>query len=267
MTQQNLIFLKLGGSLITDKSKPLTPRLEVISQVAGEIASVLYNEPGMNLLIGHGSGSFGHAVAHEFETHKGGQSQKYWQGFARVWQAARELNQIVIEHLTGAGLPAMSFPPSSGVIASDSRIVKWDIQPLKHALAHNLIPVVQGDVIFDEIIGGTIFSTEQIFAYLAPILQPHEILLAGSDPGVYCDPQHPEKIIPKISFENKEKFLPLITGAQTTDVTGGMEDKIQWMLSLIQEIPGLRVQVFSGLETGNIQRALTGEQLGTQICL
>ncbi|MCK7485357.1 MAG: hypothetical protein MZU97_07200 [Bacillus subtilis] len=37
------------------------------------------------------------------------------------------------------------------------------------------------------------------------------------------------------------------------------------MLGLVQEVPGLTVQVFSGDEPGNLVRTLTGEALGTLI--
>jgi len=34
---KDLILIKLGGSLITDKTKPFTPRLDVIKRLAKEI--------------------------------------------------------------------------------------------------------------------------------------------------------------------------------------------------------------------------------------
>ena len=35
----NLVFLKLGGSLITDKTQASTPRIEVIERLVDEIAN------------------------------------------------------------------------------------------------------------------------------------------------------------------------------------------------------------------------------------
>ena len=49
------------------------------------------------------------------------------------------------------------------------------------------------------------------------------------------------------------------------DVTGGMKSKVEEMLSLVEQIPNLNVQIFSGEETGNVKRTLTGELLGTLI--
>ena len=58
-----LIFLKLGGSLLTDKTRPQALRPDVLGRLAGEIAAALAARPALWLLIGHGSGSFGHVAA------------------------------------------------------------------------------------------------------------------------------------------------------------------------------------------------------------
>jgi isopentenyl phosphate kinase len=149
MSGARIVFVKLGGSLITDKTQPMTPRPEVIQRLADEIAQAMAAAPGLQLLIGHGSGSFGHAVANQYQTQSGGKSQDYWRGFSEVWAAARELNQIVIKALIRSGLPVIAFPPSASIITRNTQIQSWDIGPIQAALAHNLVPVVYGDVIFD----------------------------------------------------------------------------------------------------------------------
>jgi len=53
-----LIFLKLGGSLITNKDLPNTARQLVLNRIAGEISNALQHNKQIKLLIGHGSGSF-----------------------------------------------------------------------------------------------------------------------------------------------------------------------------------------------------------------
>lgn len=265
MTDQRLVFLKLGGSLITDKTIPLTPLPETIKRISKEIAEAYQDDPDLRILIGHGSGSFGHAVAAQYQTQLGEQDNNYWQGFIEVWRAARELNQIVIESLSDAGLPVIAFPPSAGIIAHNRDLQSWDTLPMQMALSHVLIPVVAGDVIFDQAIGGTIFSTEEVFHYLAEKLHPTEILLAGLDRGVYENPEHPEKIISRITPDLFSKIEPVVQGAAVADVTGGMLSKVQWMLSLVSKVPQLKVHIFSGVEPDNIQKALSGEDLGTMI--
>jgi len=267
MKTYELTFLKLGGSLITDKSQPNTAKLNVIKRIAAEIADARLEEPEERLLIGHGSGSFGHAAASKHQTHLGGQGQTYWQGFAEVWGAARALNQIVIETLAETGLPVIAFSPSAGIISANQAIQSWDTHPLRLSLDHNMIPVVQGDVVFDTTLGGTILSTEQIFNTLAQQLLPQQVLIAGSEPGVLRDPDNPGDIIEHITPSTLDKFLPVLSGADTADVTGGMLSKVQWMTALVQKFPTLEIQIFSGLEEGNLHKALRGECLGTRITI
>ena len=278
MRNTKLVFLKLGGSLITDKTIPMTPRPDVIQRLADEIASAIRTNPDLHLLIGHGSGSFGHAVANHYQTQSGGIDKNYWQGFAEVWGAARALNQIVINALTQTGVPVMAFPPSAGIITHNQKIDSWDIGPIKLALSHGLIPVVQGDVIFDTHLGGTILSTEAVFQHLARLLNPTQILIAGLEAGVYQDypsrthlshpypdGHSPDEIVPCITPQNLSQVLPGLTRSQSVDVTGGMLAKVELMIDLIKENPNLTVHIFSGVTPMNLFRALTGEALGTLI--
>ena len=46
------VFLKLGGSLITDKYTPLTPRPDVIQRLAQECAAAQAQAPDLRLLLG-----------------------------------------------------------------------------------------------------------------------------------------------------------------------------------------------------------------------
>ena len=265
MNKSHLIFLKLGGSLITDKAKPLTPQLDVIQRVSAEISQACRDDPQLQLLIGHGSGSFGHAVADRYQTQSGVEGDRAWQGFIEVWAAARELNQIMINRLAAAGLPVIAFPPSAGIIAENKMLESWDTRPLETALAHRLIPVVYGDVVFDTAIGGTIFSTEQIFQHLAKVCQPKRILLAGLESGVYLNPQQSQEIIKHITPQNIDQVQHALSGSKNTDVTGGMLTKVQFMLSLVQEIPSLEILIFSGVNPGRIQEAIKGGNPGTLI--
>ena len=66
-----LVFVKLGGSLITDKRVAEAPRLEVIDRMAQEIAAARQADPALQIVIGHGSGSFGHLHGRKYGTRAG----------------------------------------------------------------------------------------------------------------------------------------------------------------------------------------------------
>ncbi|TLN11867.1 uridylate kinase, partial [bacterium] len=177
MTKGGLTFLKLGGSLITDKSTARTTRHVDLARLASEIADALEKDPAMKLVLGHGSGSYGHFAAKKYGTFDGVHTELQWRGFAEVWRDARELNEIVMGALAQVGLPVMAFPASAIVTSANRSVLHWETETLEKALSHGLIPVVQGDVVFDSILGGTILSTEDQFYHLAKRLEPRRILL------------------------------------------------------------------------------------------
>lgn len=288
-----LVFLKLGGSLITDKDKPYTPRLDKLAGLAGEIASALSrtlqsqstqgDAPELRLVLGHGSGSFGHAAAKQFGTRDGAplrlppnsanlggvarsaEGGEYWHGFAEVWYQASQLNRFVMESLRGAGLSAIALAPVAAVSSREVRVSRWDLTPLRAALEAGLLPVIYGDVIFDEARGGTILSTEDLFAHLTRELRPQRILLAGLEAGVWEDFPARTRLVSQISLQSYETMRAGIGASASVDVTGGMAAKVGQMFDLIRAVPGLTAQIFSAEESGNLGRALAGERVGTEL--
>jgi isopentenyl phosphate kinase len=260
---RELTFLKLGGSLITDKHKPRSARPEVINRIAREIKSVCDANPALQLIIGHGSGSFGHYSGNIHKTRAGVSTPEEWAGFAEVWYDAALLNQLVMRSLHDAGIPALAFPPSASAYADNGRISTWDLAPILTALEQGLLPVVYGDVVFDSSIGGTILSTEDLFVQLAREFNPSRILLAGQDPGVWKDFPKCTALFERITPADRGQLGSSVSQSSATDVTGGMADKVDQMLVLIDELPGLECLIFSGEEPGRIRQALAGAQQGT----
>ncbi len=255
-----LIFLKLGGSLITDKSREQTVRADVLARLATEIAEALAARPDLRLVIGHGSGSFGHTEGKKYGTRQGVHTPADWRGFADVAHVAAKLNRHVLDALRAAGVPALNCQPSASAIARDTVITSMALHPIQSALEHGLVPLVMGDVAVDEVRGGTIISTEDVFRYLAEQLKPREILLAGIERGVLT--HWPDgDVIPLINSANVLAVRSALRGSQATDVTGGMESKVLEMLAQAQAMPGLSIRIFSGVETGLVKKVLIGEQV------
>ena len=258
-----IIFLKLGGSLITDKEKPYTPRLDKLADLALEIKTVLDLTPGLVLILGHGSGSFGHTAAKKYGTRHGVETSEQWHGFVEVRFQAAELNRYVMESLINTGVSAIPFPPSSSMVSNNRKVTSHNILAMRKALEAHLLPVVYGDVAFDEALGGTILSTEDVFAFLAEQFLPTRILLAGIEAGVWEDFPARTKLMKQIQLSDYEKLRAGIGGSASTDVTGGMKAKVEEMFELIQKNKGLTVQIFSAEENGYLTRALNGENVGT----
>src|SRR6266540_2026844 len=222
-----LTFVKLGGSVITDKTGQEAPDLATIRRLAGELRDALAIAPGLRLILGHGSGSFGHTYAARYSIHHGIAPGGDWLGFA---------------------------------------LIAWDTAAIGHALAHRLVPVVHGDVAFDEAQGAAIISTEQLLLYLArntPDLRPTRIILVG-EAGVYtADPRvNPQaQRIPSINRDNIAAVRGAAGGSHGADVTGGMRGKLELLWRMVESQPGLTAQLI-GTTPGLLTRALLGQAGG-----
>ena len=259
-----ITLLKLGGSLITDKAKAHTARLDILNRAAEEIKFV-WEKESFPLIIGHGSGSFGHVPAKRCGTRNGVASDADWAGFAEVHREALDLNHIVTDILRDHGLPALSFVPMDEVRTADHAITRWDTDSLLKALDHGLIPVVFGDTVFDDAIGGTILSTEDLFTHLCGVLpEPPRILLAGLEQGVWEDFPANTKLVKHIAADDSASDR-YIFASEFTDVTGGMIEKVRLMRSLVRGGKASSALIFSGAGVSSFTAALNGENNGTLI--
>ena len=250
-----LIFLKLGGSLLTHKHQPRAARRDVLARLLGEVAAVRAAAPGLRLVLGHGSGSFGHVEGARYGTRQGVRTPEQWRGLAEVQYAAALLNRLVVDAAWAAGVPVLNLPPSASAQCADGVLESLAVGPVQAALEQGLVPLVFGDVALDTVRGGTIVSTEDVFAYLAGILRPDRILLAGLEPGVLT--QWPDgEVLSRIA---PDAILAAVGGAQGYDVTGGMASKVAQMQVLVRRVPGLSVSIFSGEPPGLMRDTLLGQ--------
>lgn len=256
------IFLKLGGSLLTEKTGYEALRPQTLARLASEIAQARAHEPGLSLVLGHGSGSFGHVAGAKHGTRAGVGGPEGWYGFAEVADAAARLNRHVVAALLSADVPAIGLAPSASAQVADGIITHLSTTPVESALASGLVPVMFGDVAFDSIRGGTIVSTEEVMSYLAGKLPRNWFLLAGETDGVL---DLNGQVIPLITRDTLHDVVPALGGSRGTDVTGGMASKVMAMLDLIDSQPGLKIRIFSGLQPGQLGRILLNpnQSIGT----
>jgi isopentenyl phosphate kinase len=222
-------------------------------RLAREIQAARQIDSRLPILLGHGAGSFGHWEADKYGTRHGVDTQRQWAGFTKVSAAVLELNRLIVDTFIKEGVPILSLQPAASISVSDGKIKEMNVTNVRCALDRGLVPLVFGDVAFDDTRGGTIVSTEEIFVYLAERLRPERILLLGNAPGVLGGDQG---VIPEITPESYDDVRHHIRGSGYTDVTGGMVDKVEQMLNLVQKLPRLRAWILTGREAGNLQRAL-----------
>src|SRR3990167_2902398 len=86
-----MILIKLGGSIITNKKKPLSPRKKTIENIAKHLKKI--DEP---IIIVHGGGSFGHYWSVKYDMHT--KPMKYnTHGVSIVKNSMIELNKIILD--------------------------------------------------------------------------------------------------------------------------------------------------------------------------
>jgi len=268
-----LVFCKLGGSIITDKQRPSTARPEMIERLAQEIAQAMADRPGLRLLLGHGSGSFGHVVASKYRVHQGIADGENWWGYAETGAVAAQLNRLVTDTFIRAGVPVVTIQPSALARCRGGELIALDDYPIREALRHRLVPLVHGDVAFDSDQGCTIVSTEAEFAYLARALRPARIVLVGEVHGVYDrDPladkaaQRPEhsrraaRLFARITPDTYAEIEAGLGGSSSADVTGGMLTKVRGMVDLVEQELVQGVHLISGHVRGALTRVLLDPQ-------
>jgi isopentenyl phosphate kinase len=260
-----LILIKLGGSLITEKSRTETARSEVIARLAGEVARAAATIPE-RIVLGHGSGSFGHVAADRFGIASGVRSPEQLPGVCFTQERAAALHREVTDALAAAGALPFSLAPSSCVVAEAGLPVALAEEPLLLALERGLLPVTYGDVVMDRAWGASVCSTERLFELLAGRLLERgffvrRILWLGETAGLY---DAKGRTIPRVTEESFPRALKVIGAPAGTDVTGGMRHRLETALSLARHgIPSL---LADGLVPGLLERALRGEAVpGTEV--
>lgn len=248
-----LVLVKLGGSLITDKKKPEAARRGMIERLAREVAAARAGG-AEQILLGHGSGSFGHAaaLAHGKSTARGA---------SLTQDAAARLHRLVITALLAAGEAPFSLAPSGFMSTRHGRATKLSLDPLRSALAAGLLPVVYGDLVTDSADHTSIASTETVLTAIARRLHRRAFkvtraLWAGETPGVF-DPHG--QLISRLTVSSWGLLAIHLRGASGGDVTGGIRHRVE-SAALLARI-GIPSLIFDGREPGMLARALAGDDV------
>lgn len=255
---QEIILVKVGGSVITEKENPYTVREEVITALTEQIKMI--KQP---MIIVHGSGSFGHTSARKYGGKKGYKSRS---GIAKVSYDARDINHIVMKTFIEHNLPAVAISPMSMLLAHEGKLHAHLFSVITSLLQQRLIPVLYGDVIWDTSWNSTIFSGETVLSELVVYLSENgykvsQVILVTDTNGVY---DTNKQTIPIITKDGWRKMKNHLFTSQVTDVTGGMTHKVESALAMIDY--STAVFIINGFEENSLLKAIAGEKVkGTSI--
>jgi isopentenyl phosphate kinase len=246
----DLVIVKLGGSILTKKEGYKEENRASIARLAKGIADV-YGK--CRLVLVHGAGSFGHAPVVRHGINEGVRTDAQKVGFADTHLAVSQLSNMVVEELVKNGVPAISMPPAVICRQDNKAIKEFGIGQIKAFLDAGYLPIVYGDIVLDDSMGGSVVSGDRLMAALAKGLGAKRMVFISDVEGIYVD----GKVFPSITKANIESIRGHLGLSGKTDVTGGMYGKVK-------EIMGSGVPAVV-TDAKNMKDAIMGRKVGTSI--
>jgi len=250
----------VGGSIITDKEKPLAIDAEAVEGICEEIERA-YREDVKRLVLVHGGGSYGHYIVKKIIESRGYIDAE---GFSEITWWMGELNREVVARLRARGVPAVSIATHSAFYEDSEGVFRYLLEPLYHMVEKGLIPVLYGDAVVSRARGYVVLSGDKISWMLASSMGSRKVMFATNVDGVFDrDPSQLGASLLK-EFRVSRDMAALEGSRSRYDVTGGMRVKILEGIEALKK--GVRGLVFNGRRRGYIYKALKGsEDIGTVI--
>jgi isopentenyl phosphate kinase len=241
-----MILIKLGGSIITNKQKPLTPNLSAINKIASQLKKI--KEP---IVVVHGGGSFGHYWSVKYDMHT--KPAKYnKKGVSVVKNSMVELNKIILDSFLKHSLNPYCLPPTDFMFGNKADQKK--VREIEKIAKAGLVPISYGDVMWYGENKFYILSGDKIMGMLSKILKPRLVIFVLNVDGVFSD-MKTKKLLSEIKGEKTE------ISEVEMDVTGGMSRKIKEAISISKS--GTKVFFVNGNKPDRIVNAVKGKFEGT----
>jgi isopentenyl phosphate kinase len=256
---KKITVLKIGGSLITDKqgSVPAINKdaLERICKEIGEAYSEIKESEG--LFIIHGAGSYGHLIVKRSGIDEGIKTDQNLMDFAQTQKMQNELNCIVVGELIKNGVPAFPFQCSSHAVMNGKKLDMIFSGAAEGLVSIGMVPVAFGVPAYDMVQKCSILSGDSLAPFFALSLHANKIIHATDVDGVFtADPKKDisAKLVPLINGKNFDEVKSFLSGSSSTDVTGGMQKKIEELADLSKL--GIESVIINGTKPARIKSAM-----------
>ena len=262
---KELYIVKLGGSALTEKARPMTLNEPTIKNAIKEI-----KEAGKQCIIVHGAGSFGHPLAKKHELVKGYHqflevSRRNAASETRYW--VNYLHQRILEECKINELPCFSIPVSAALYEQKSQKLTIPKQQLLIALQNGFFPILYGDLILSEYRGFTILSGDRIMQMAAKIVLPTQykiikIIFASNVDGILTSERSKEgekKLLQHVSLDEFEETMKFVHKLNVDDVTGGMKEKLLQIKSFLKL--GIDTSIINLSKPNRLKSTLLGQEV------
>ena len=250
-----MYLVKLGGSVLTDKTRVTTLRPASVQRLAAELS-----QSEAEVILVHGAGSFGHIKALRHGLEEGYVDDDQLPAVSEVQRDVRALNLAVVDALRRAGLRPVSLPPSAIARLEDGVLRTLDVEVFRRYRELGFTPVTFGDVVLDARRWFGVCSGDLLMLALAEAFRPVAAIFVADVDGVYtADPKRGKSA--KFLREIGPESLAAIDTAGVTvdDVTGGLEGKLHRMIAVAKFAD--RCLLLNGLKKGRLLAALRGQRV------
>ncbi len=245
-----MYILKIGGSVITDKSKKQTFKKNIVENLSSIIKEI--NE---DLILVHGAGSFGHILAEKYNLNQGFKTNSQIEGFAKTHYSVQKLNTLVLNCLHNQKIPAISISPHSIIELNNHKIEKFSKKIFKKFLNKSFTPVTFGDVVLDKKLGFSICSGDLLIEALSAYFKPKKVIFAIDEDGIYSSNPKINKNAEFINSITSKELIKLRTSLDNhSDVTGGMQGKINTIKNITNN--GVDTVLFNGKKADRLKKIL-----------
>lgn len=258
METKELIILKMGGSVMTNKQKEFSARKDIIDKICFETSKVK-----KSLILIYGAGSFGHPLAKKFEIHKGFHTKSQLKGILDIRVKMQDLGNIISDSLQRYNVSVMPIVSSSCMIAENKRLIHVGTEVFQLFLKIGMVPMCSGDVVADRKLGFCIVSGDQIAVYLAKKLNANKVIFGCDVDGIFSsNPKQNEdaELLTKIKLADLDNTLKnSISETDAPDVTGGMLGKLKEGIELVNL--GIEVNIMNLNKPENLGKLINDEEV------
>jgi len=245
-----MFILKLGGSVITDKSVENSFKKDIVERLALEI-----KKANKEVIIIHGAGSYGHILAKKYDLNNGYKNEEQKLGFAKTHTNVQHLNTIILKSLQEKNIAAVSIPPHAIMKLDDHKPLKIDFEIFNDCIKQGFTPVTFGDVILDKKLGFSICSGDLLIEILSKQFKPEMVIFVIDEEGLYTSNPKTDKNANFIE-NDLEKLSTSMNGH--ADVTRGMKGKIETIKNIANH--GIDTVILNGNKPDRLFKVLVGEK-------
>jgi isopentenyl phosphate kinase len=155
---------------------------------------------------------------------------------------------------------------ASSVLVGNKMVIKYNsFESLKGFLSLGMVPLIGGDMMFDESMGFSVCGGDQIAVILSRVLNADRLIFATDVPGVFDkDPKlnRQAKLVKKLKINELEQFLSESNNVANTDASGKMRGKLLTLVSIKNQIEkGLEITILTMNKKGVLMNCLKGEEV------